>query len=45
MGARANLEAPSTVCADVLTRYKHEVRGKLDFDGSGVERKVCERRR
>lgn len=39
-----NLETPATVCGDVLTRFKHEVHGRLDFAGSGVDRKVCERR-
>jgi hypothetical protein len=38
-----NLETREVVCADVLTKYKHEVRGRLDFDGSGVERRRCER--
>jgi hypothetical protein len=36
-----NLERPSVVCADVLTRYKHEVRGPLDFGGTGVTRHGC----
>jgi len=29
-----DLEAPEVVCADVLTKYKHEVKGPLDFRGS-----------
>lgn len=36
-----NLEQRSVVCADVLTKYKHEVRGPLDFRGTGVNRHVC----
>ena len=38
-----NLEQPRVVCADVLTRFKHEASGHLDFAGSGVDRKTCER--
>jgi hypothetical protein len=40
-----NLETRSTVCADVLTKYKHEADGRLDFRGSGVNRHACERPR
>lgn len=36
-----DLEAPEVVCADVLTKYKHEVKGPLDFRGSGVNRHAC----
>jgi hypothetical protein len=36
-----DLEAPEVVCSDVLTKYKHEVKGRLDFSGSGVNRHVC----
>jgi len=36
-----NLEKRPVVCADVLTRYKHEVNGPLDFRGSGVHRFQC----
>ncbi|HEY1262516.1 MAG TPA: tannase/feruloyl esterase family alpha/beta hydrolase [Terriglobales bacterium] len=36
-----NLETRDVVCADVLTRYKHEVHGGLDFSGSGVEFGHC----
>jgi hypothetical protein len=32
---------PEVVCADVLTKYEHEVKGPLDFSGSGVNRKIC----
>jgi len=39
-----NLEQPRVVCADVLTRFKHELDGRLDFAGSGVDRETCERR-
>jgi len=38
-----NLETPATACADVLTKYKHEVNGPLDFAASGVDRARCER--
>ena len=38
-----NLETRDVVCADVLTKYKHEVHGRLDFDASGVDRRQCER--
>jgi hypothetical protein len=31
-----DLEVPEVVRADVLTKYKHEVKGPLDFPGSGV---------
>jgi len=37
-----NLETLATVCADVVTRYKHEVNGRLDFAASGVDRARCE---
>jgi Tannase and feruloyl esterase len=36
-----DLEAPDVVCADVLTKYKHEVKGPLDFSGSGVNHHIC----
>jgi hypothetical protein len=36
-----NLEKTRVVCADVLTKYKHEVRGPLDFTGTGVTRLSC----
>jgi hypothetical protein len=36
-----DLEAPEVVCADVLTKYKHEVKGPLDVRGSGVNRHTC----
>ena len=36
-----DLEAPEVVCVDVLTKYKHEVKGPLDFPGSGVNRNIC----
>jgi len=38
-----NLEKRRVVCADVLTRYKHEVNGRLDFKGTGVDREECRR--
>lgn len=36
-----NLETPEVVCKDVLVEYKHEVDGKLDYSGTGVNRRVC----
>ncbi len=36
-----NLEKARLVCPDVLTRYKHEVKGRLDFKGTGVDRHAC----
>ena len=36
-----NLEARRVVCADVLTKYKHEVDSRLDFAGTGVDRQRC----
>ena len=38
-----NLEQPAVVCRDALTRFKHEVHGRLDFAGSGLDRGVCRR--
>ena len=40
-----NLEKRRVVCADVLTKYKHEVKGQLDFKGTGVDRDDCFRER
>jgi hypothetical protein len=37
-----NLEKRATVCADVLTKYKHEEKGHLDYRGTGVNRHACE---
>jgi Tannase and feruloyl esterase len=38
-----NLETRATVCADVLTKYKHENQdGHLDYSGTGVNRNACE---
>lgn len=37
-----NLERKKVVCADVLVKYKHEVDGRLDFEGSGLDK--CELR-
>jgi hypothetical protein len=37
-----NLEKKKVVCADVLVKYKHEVDGRLDFEGSGLDK--CEPR-
>jgi len=31
------------VCADVLVKYKHEVNGRLDPEGSGFDGGACER--
>lgn len=36
-----NLETPNTVCNDVLVKYKHEVRGPLDFTGTGFNQREC----
>jgi hypothetical protein len=36
-----NLEQRAVVCADVLTKYKHEASGHLDFSGTGVHRNDC----
>jgi hypothetical protein len=37
-----NLERKQVVCADSLVKYKHEVDGPLDFEGSGLAK--CEPR-
>lgn len=37
-----NLEKLHTVCEDVLTEYKDELDGKLDYAGMGVNRVACE---
>lgn len=36
-----NLETRQVVCKDVLTRYKHEVQGELDFNGTGLQPADC----
>jgi hypothetical protein len=36
-----NLETPEVVCADVLTKYKHEVKGPLSFKDSVKDHHVC----
>jgi hypothetical protein len=36
-----NLETTAVVCADVLTRYKHEADGALDYRGTGVDAREC----
>ncbi len=36
-----DLEVPEVVCADVLAKYKHELKGPLDSSGSGVNRNIC----
>src|SRR5262245_31279106 len=38
-----NLEKRRIVCAYVLTKYKDEVNGRLDFKGTGVDREECRR--
>jgi Tannase and feruloyl esterase len=38
-----NLEERRLVCADVLAKYKHEAKGRLDFKGTGVDRQECRR--
>jgi hypothetical protein len=37
-----NLEKLHTVCEDVLTTYKDEANGPLDYTGMGVNRVACE---
>jgi hypothetical protein len=37
-----NLEKLQTVCEDVLTKYKDEADGELDYAGMGVNRVACE---
>ena len=39
-----NLETRAVVCSDVLTRYKHEEQGGLDFKGTGVDAGDCHAR-
>jgi hypothetical protein len=36
-----NLETTQVLCPDVLVRYKHEVQGNLDYQGSGVNPSGC----
>jgi feruloyl esterase len=36
-----NLETPAVVCADVVAKYKHEVNGPLDYQGSGTSPAFC----
>ena len=36
-----NLETRAVVCADVLTKYKHEANGHLDLRGTGLHRNDC----
>ena len=36
-----NLETPEVVCNDVLTEYKDELNGNLDYQGTGVDAGVC----
>jgi len=36
-----NLETKANVCRDILVKYKHEARGKLDFSDSGVDAQDC----
>ncbi len=36
-----NLESRAVVCADVLTKYKHEEGGPLDYRGTGVNAAEC----
>jgi hypothetical protein len=38
-----NLETTQTVCADVLTKYKHETHAHLDYRGTGVNPRACRR--
>ena len=36
-----NLETASIVCPDVLVKYKHEVKGPLDYTGTGFNQNEC----
>jgi hypothetical protein len=36
-----DLEKREVVCNDVLARYKHEVNGRLDFDGTDLQPSDC----
>jgi hypothetical protein len=36
-----NLETTATVCEDVLVKYKHEVKGPLDYTGTGFNQYEC----
>jgi hypothetical protein len=36
-----NLETTPTVCDDVLVKYKHEVKGPLDYTGTGFNQREC----
>lgn len=36
-----NLETKAVVCRDVLVKYKHEERGRLDLSGTGVDARDC----
>jgi hypothetical protein len=36
-----DLETTDTVCEDVLAKYKHEVKGPLDYTGTGFNQHQC----
>ena len=36
-----NLETIPTVCEDVLVKYKHEMKGPLDYTGTGFNQFEC----
>jgi hypothetical protein len=36
-----NSETPAIVCPDVVARYKHELKGPLDYQGTGVNPGQC----
>ena len=36
-----NLETAPTVCENILVKYKKEVKGPLDYTGTGFNRKEC----
>ncbi|HEX4598961.1 MAG TPA: tannase/feruloyl esterase family alpha/beta hydrolase [Burkholderiaceae bacterium] len=36
-----NVETAARACSDVLTTYKHEVDGSLDYRGTGFDRREC----
>ncbi|HEU4391507.1 MAG TPA: tannase/feruloyl esterase family alpha/beta hydrolase, partial [Blastocatellia bacterium] len=36
-----NLEERRVICADVITRFTHEMKGPLDFRDTGVTKQMC----
>jgi hypothetical protein len=39
-----DLETVDTVCSDALAKYKHESKGPIDYDESGLHKHDCEER-